>query len=127
MKFSDAWSKRLLLLAAAWSFLAAITAFLDPAQHFGLLYEGSLSLSDPLQRFFYNSTWISVLGWGTTYLFAALMPGARKPILIAGGLGKVAFFVACVQLYQSGVGKTPILIAGSVDLALAVIFGLILL
>jgi|SRR6187399_1972002 len=119
-------SKRLLSIAAGWSFLGAGTALLYPSQHFATLYTTSLSLSDPLQSFFYRCTWISVLGWGGTYILAALFPASRKSVLIPGAAGKVAFFAACIGLYSTGVGKSAIVFAGSVDLLLAVLFAAIL-
>ena len=123
---TEAWSKKLLIIAAGWSFLGAGTALLYPAQHFTTLYNASLSLDDPLQSFFYRCTWISVLGWGGTYLLAALFPASRKSILIPGAAGKAAFFAACVGLFSTGVGKTAIVIAGGVDLLLAAVFAIIL-
>lgn len=124
---TESWRRRLLFAAAAWSFFGGITALADPAQHFGLMFTTALSLEDPVQSFFYRCTWISVLAWGGVYAFAAVSPESRKGILISGGLGKVAFTFACLQVYQSGAGKPPILFAGGVDLLLAVIFGVILL
>ena len=123
---SETWARRLLILSALWSFVGAISALAAPARHFDLLYNSSLALDQPLESFFYRCTWISVLGWGGTYLLAGLIPASRKSVLIPGGLGKVAFFFACLTLHSSGVGKTAILVAGSVDLALAVVFGVIL-
>ena len=124
---NEKWAKRLLVISAIWSFVGAVTALLNPDQHFSLLYTTALSLDQPLPLFFYRCTWISVLGWGGTYLFAALMPASRKAVLIPGGIGKVAFFFACLAVYSTRVGKTPILFAGAVDLVLAGVFGLVLL
>jgi hypothetical protein len=123
---TEAWSKRLLLIAAGWSFLGGGTALLYPSQHFTTLYSTSLSLDDPLQSFFYRCTWISVLGWGGTYLLAALFPASRKSVVIPGAAGKVAFFAACIGLFSNGIGKTALIIAGGVDLLLATLFVIIL-
>jgi hypothetical protein len=75
-----------------------------------------------LQQFFYRCTWINVIAWGGAYLLAALFPAGRRAVLIAGGAGKVVYFLASLSLYSSGVGNTGLLGAGVVDLCFAALF-----
>lgn len=116
------WVKWLLWLAAAWNLLGGASALVDPDQHFQQLYNAGLSLADPLQLFFYRCTWINVMAWGLAYALAARMVSTRSAVLIAGGCGKSAYFLACYSLYLSGIGKTALLAAGLVDVCFAVLF-----
>lgn len=47
---------------------------------------------------------------------------ARLPILLAGGMGKVAYFAVCVSLFRSGVGTNASLAFGVLDLLFACFF-----
>ena len=124
---NDFWQRRLLIVAAGWNVLGGSSALFDPTRHFAQLFTESLYLYDPLQAFFFRCTWINVIAWGAAYLLAALWPGARMAVLLAGGAGKVAYFGACIALYSHGAGKTMLLAAGVVDLALAALFAVALL
>ena len=119
---SETWRKRLLLVAAAWNVLGGASAVADPAQHFAQSYHASLSLDDPLQLFFYRCTWINVIAWGVAYLLAAVHSGARTPVLLGGGAGKLVYSVACFALFSSGVGRPLLVTAGVVDLGFAAAF-----
>jgi len=120
---SETWIKRVLYVAGAWNVLGGVSALADPARHFAQLYGGSLSLSDPLQAFFFRATWINVIAWGVGYILAARHPRARGPVLLAGGAGKIAYFGACLVLYLSGRGSSMLLAAGILDLIFAGFFG----
>ena len=124
---SETWKKAILYVAAGWNVLGGVSALLDPARHFGQLYRGALSLDDPLQAFFFRAVWINVIAWGVGYAIAARRPQARGPILLAGGLGKLAYFGACLALFARGGGGVPLLVAGLVDLILAGLFAAVLL
>ncbi|MEO8247991.1 MAG: hypothetical protein ABI589_01345 [Burkholderiales bacterium] len=119
---SASWLKWLLLVAAAWNIIGGASALLDPSQHFAQLYSGSLNLGDPIQLFFYRCTWINVIGWGLAYLLAALRPAMCMPVLIAGAIGKTAYFAASFALFSSGLGNRLLLAAGGFDLVLAALF-----
>jgi len=121
------WSKRALLVAAAWNILGGASALLDPANHFASMYSATLDLSQPLQLFFFHCVWINVAAWGIGYAVAAFLPAARNAILIAGGLGKTAYFAASVSLFLTGVGNAGFLAAGIFDLFLAGLFAWIVL
>jgi len=124
---NDFWQRRLLIVAAGWNVLGGSSALFDPARHFAQLFTESLSMGDPLQAFFFRCTWINVIAWGAAYLLAAAWPGARMAVLLAGGAGKLAYFGACIALYSSGAGRTMLLVAGIVDLALAALFAVALI
>ncbi|MEP7301333.1 MAG: hypothetical protein ABI699_07370 [Caldimonas sp.] len=123
---SESWAKRLLLVAAAWNVLGGASALIDPAQHFAQLYTASLSLTDPLQLFFYRCTWINVVAWGVAYGLAAFLPASRQAVLAAGAAGKFVYFLACAALFASGTGTAVLLAAGVFDLLLAALFVLAL-
>jgi hypothetical protein len=44
-------------------------------------------------------------------------------VLIAGGAGKAAYFLACAALVEAGVGRPLVLAFGLGDLAMAFLFG----
>ena len=120
------WTKRLLYTAGAWNIIGGISALADPARHFAQMYTGSLSLADPIQAFFFQATWINVIAWGIGYILAGRFPIARGPVLIAGGTGKLAYFGACLILFQSGQGSTMLLAAGILDVICAAFFAFVL-
>jgi hypothetical protein len=100
-----------------------LSAIADPTRHFAQLYDSALSLDDPVQAFFFRVTWINVIAWGVGYILAGRHPGARGPVLIAGGAGKLAYFAVCVALLLSGHGRTMLLAAGIIDVVFAGFFG----
>jgi len=122
---NESWKRWTLFLAGAWNILGGAGALLDPAGHFAQMYHGALSLDEPLQAFFFRATWINVIAWGIGYVLAGRQLTA-SPILIAGGLGKLAYFGACVALFMSGKGRTLLLAAGVFDLLFAALFAYIL-
>lgn len=119
---SRQWITRWLLLAALWNVLGGASALLDPAQHFAQLYTSTLALDDPMQLFFYRCTWINVIAWGLAYALAAVLAESRRAVLMAGAVGKSAYFAASVAVYLGGAGSKPLLAAGAVDLLLAAVF-----
>ena len=117
-----AWPRRVLVLAAAWNILGGMSALLDPLKHASQMYHSAFDLHAPTMLFFFRCTWINVIAWGVGYLVAAFAPSSRHSILAAGGIGKLAYFLACVCLFLSGAGKPMILIAGIFDLLFVVGF-----
>ena len=124
---NEFWQRRMLIVAAGWNILGGSSALYNPARHFEPMYTTTLSLSDPLQAFFFRCTWINVIAWGAAYLLAAIWPWSRAAVLLAGGAGKLAYFGVCVALYSSGVGRTTLLVTGAVDLCFAILFAAALL
>lgn len=122
MIMKQSWTKWLLLIAAGWNVFGGTSALLDPAQHFAQMYTSSLSLDDPLQLFFYRGVWINVIAWGIAYFVAAMLPTARIAVLVAGAVGKSAYFFSCLLFFTSGVGQTLVWVTGGVDLIFAALF-----
>jgi hypothetical protein len=123
---SETWRRRLLYVAGAWNVIGGVSALADPARHFAQLYGAALSLDDPLQAFFFRATWINVIAWGLGYILAARHPAARGPVLMAGGVGKLVYFAACLALVGSGRGSTVLLASGVLDVVVAGCFFCIL-
>jgi hypothetical protein len=115
--------KRILLYAAgAWNVVGAASALLDPAAHFALIHGAALTLTDPVQTFFYRVTWINAIAWGVGYILAARSARDRGPILVAGGAGKLAYFGVCLQAFLAGSGTSMLLGTGLVDFVFAAAF-----
>ncbi len=116
------WMRWSLLGAAIWNIFGGVNALADPAMHFSQLYTGQLSLSDPLQLYFFRCVWINVIAWGLGYALAAFVRGPHTAILVAGGLGKLFYCAACFALFATGMGKGMLVFAGVVDLLLGGLF-----
>ncbi|MDM4765905.1 hypothetical protein [Pelomonas sp. SE-A7] len=124
---NESWIKRLLLVAAAWNITGGASSLLAPANHFEQMYSVAPAANDALLNYFYQCTWINVLAWGLAYLLAALWRPSRPAVLVAGGIGKAVYFLACVGLYLSGAGKPLVMVFGVGDLLMAALFGWALL
>jgi hypothetical protein len=111
-----------LLVAATWNLVGGTMALLDPDRQFAQLFNGTLVMSDPIQLFFYRCTWINVMAWGLAYLLSAFQPASWVAVLLAGGVGKLFYFIACLSLFYVGAGTGALLGAGIVDLGLAGLF-----
>jgi hypothetical protein len=120
-----AWRRTLLLAAAGWNIIGGVTALLDPARHFAQMYTTTLALDQPLALFFYRCAWINVIAWGAAYVIAAFVPTSRTAVLVAGGAGKLVYFLASVGLFASGVGNGLVLTAGFMDVVFAGLFALV--
>jgi ABC-type Mn2+/Zn2+ transport system permease subunit len=120
---NETWTKRLLLASAAWNISGGATSLADPANHFAQMYTVAPPAGDALLMYFYQCTWINVLAWGLAYALAAFWKESRPAVLLAGGIGKAVYFVACLGLVLSGVGKPLVLAFGIGDLAMAGLFG----
>lgn len=119
---NETWIRRLLLASAAWNITGGATSLADPANHFAQMYTVAPASGDALLTYFYQCTWINVIAWGVAYGLAAFWPASRAAVLVAGGAGKALYFLACVALVASGVGKPLVLAFGLGDLAMAGLF-----
>lgn len=124
---NESWIKRLLLASAAWNITGGASSLLAPTNHFKQMYTASPATNDVLLMYFYQCTWINVLAWGLAYLLAAIWKESRPAVLAAGGVGKAIYFLACIGLVASGVGKPLTLVFGLGDLLMALLFGWALL
>jgi hypothetical protein len=114
-------------VAGVWNIIGGAGALADPRGHFAQFYTTALSLQDPLQAFFFRTTWINAIAWGLAYAMAGRFAAARVAVLVAGGGGKMAYCGACVILYTSGVGNGWLLATGIADIFFAVLFAAILM
>lgn len=124
---NETWQRWALYLSGAWNIIGGASALANPGAHFAQFYTTSLSLDDPLQAFFFRTTWINAIAWGVAYTMAGRFETARVPVLAAGGGGKVAYGGACIGLFATGVGNTWLLATGIADVLFAVLFVVILL
>jgi hypothetical protein len=124
---NETWTKRMLLASAAWNIAGGVTSLADPINHFEQMYNVAPAANDALLMYFYQCTWINVLAWGLAYLLAAFWTRSRTAVLTAGGLGKAVYFLACMSLVASGVGKPLVLAFGLGDLLMAALFAWALL
>ena len=76
-----------LYLSGAWNIIGGASALANPDAHFAQFYTTRLSLDDPLQAFFFRTTWINAIAWGVGYTMAGRFANARVPVLAAGGIG----------------------------------------
>ena len=60
---SETWQRRVLYIAGAWNMIGGAGALADPRAHFAQFYTTALSLQDPLQAFFFRTTWINAIAW----------------------------------------------------------------
>lgn len=119
---NETWIRRLLIGSALWNLTGGVTSLADPANHFAQMYHVAPAADDALFMYFYQCTWINVLAWGLAYLMAAFWPASRGAVLVAGGIGKAVYCLACAGLVMSGVGKPLVLAFGLGDLAMALLF-----
>ena len=63
-----------------------------------------------------------MIAWGAAYLGAALVPAARKVVILAGGAGKAAYVAAAVALFGQGAMDATVFAASSVDLVFVALF-----
>jgi len=124
---NQTWQRWALYLSGAWNIIGGAGALANPDAHFTQFYTTRLSLDDPLQAFFFRTTWINAIAWGLGYTMAGRFPSARVAVLAAGGGGKVTYCAACIGLFATGVGNVWLLGTGIADVLFAVLFATILL
>ena len=123
---TETWQRRGLYVAGAWNVLGGAGPLLDPSGHFAQFYTTSLSMDDPLQAFFFRTTWINAMAWGVGYALAGRHLASRVPVLAAGCAGKLAYCGACIALFVSGVGNRWLLATGIADVLFAAFFAYVL-
>lgn len=123
---TETWQQRALYMSGAWNIIGGASALANPDAHFAQFYTTALSLDDPLQAFFFRTTWINAIAWGMAYTMAGRFAFARLPVLAAGGSGKVAYCGACLGLVATGVGNSWLLATGIGDVLFAALFVVIL-
>jgi hypothetical protein len=108
--FTDRFVSRCLVATAAMNVVAGLAAISAPALHADLMFADGVELQGVLLRF-HVMLWLFVIALGLGYALAARDPSGQRPLLIAGGLGKLAAAAVWLELLVSGIGA-PLMAAG---------------
>jgi len=109
MKFQDySFFKVLFLLAAFWNLVGAGFGYFNTEYTFMHLF--GRALKDPLFYNIYKGAWGTTLMFFVGYLLVAYNPVKHSGVALIGGIGKLAFAIAELQLYLDGLANPVILI-----------------
>lgn len=98
----------LFVLAALWNLIGAAFGYFNTAYTFEGLF--GRVLDDPLFYEVYKGAWGTTLMFFIGYLLVAYNPVKHIGVAIIGGIGKLAFAIAELQLYWAGLAKPIILV-----------------
>ena len=98
----------LFIVAALWNLIGAGFGYFNTEFTFEALF--GRELSDPLFYEIYKGAWGTTLMFFLGYLMVAYDPIKHSGVAIIGGIGKLAFAVAELQLYLAGLANSYILI-----------------
>jgi hypothetical protein len=104
MAMSENWQRGVLIAAAAWNVVGGTAALMESPR---------------------DIAWIAVIAWGAAYLGAAFAPLSRRVVAMAGGAGKLAYFVATAALFGQGAVSGTLLATGALDLVFVALFAVI--
>lgn len=99
---------RLFVLAAIWNLVGALFGYFNTEYTFQGLF--GRELNDPLFYEVYKGAWGTTLMFFIGYLMVAYDPIRHSGVAIIGGIGKLFFAIAELQLYLSGLANAVILI-----------------
>lgn len=98
----------LFILAAVWNLIGAGFGYFNTEYTFQGLFERELN--DPLFYEIYKGAWGTTLMFFVGYLLVAYNPIKHSGVALIGGVGKLSFALAELQLYLSGLANSKILI-----------------
>ena len=98
----------LFILAALWNLIGAGFGYFNTEYTFQGLFERELN--DPLFYEIYKGAWGTTLMFFVGYLLVAYNPIKHSGVALIGGVGKLSFALAELQLYLSGLANAKILI-----------------
>jgi len=98
----------LFLVAAGWNLVGAGFGYFNTEYTFQGLFERELS--DPLFYEIYKGAWGTTLMFFIGYLMVAYDPIKHSGVALIGGIGKLSFAIAELQLYLHGLANSLILI-----------------
>ena len=98
----------LFILAAVWNLIGAGFGYFNTEYTFQGLFERELN--DPLFYEIYKGAWGTTLMFFVGYLLIAYNPIKHSGVALIGGIGKLSFALAELQLYLSGLANSKILI-----------------
>ena len=95
-----------LYLSGAWNIIGGASALANPDAHFAQFYTTRLLLDDPLQAFFFRTTWINAIAWGMGYTMAGRFARARYRCSRPAGAAR-SHIVARAWVSSPRVSATP--------------------
>ncbi len=98
----------LFIASAIWNLIGAGFGFFNTEFTFHAIFDRELN--DPLFYEIYKGAWGTTLMFFIGYLLVAYNPVKHMGIVLIGGIGKLAFAIAELQLYQAGLANVTILI-----------------
>jgi hypothetical protein len=98
----------LFILAAVWNLIGAGFGYFNTEFTFQGLF--GRELNDPLFYEVYKGAWGTTLMFFVGYLLVAYNPIKHSGVALIGGIGKLSFAIAELQLYLSGLANAKILI-----------------
>ena len=110
----------LFLMAALWNFIGTVFGYFNTEYTFQGLFDRNLS--DPLFHDIYKGAWGTTLMFFIGYVLVAYNPIKHTGVALIGGVGKLSFAIAELQLYLSGLANSKILIIVFGDFIFCVLF-----
>lgn len=98
----------LFIAAAVWNLIGAAFGYFNTEYTFQGLF--NRELSDPLFYEIYKGAWGTTLMFFVGYLLVAYNPVKHTGVALIGGIGKLAFATAELQLFLAGLANARILI-----------------
>lgn len=98
----------LFVFAAVWNLVGAGFGYFNPEYTFQGLFDRELN--DPLFYEIYKGAWGTTLMFFIGYLLVAYNPVKHVGVALIGGIGKLGFAIAELQLYLTGLANSTILI-----------------
>ena len=110
----------LFIASALWNLIGAGFGYFNTEFTFQGLFERELN--DPLLFEIYKGAWGTTLMFFIGYLLVAYNPVKHSGIALIGGIGKLSFAIAELQLYLNGLANSYILIIVIGDFIFCVLF-----
>ena len=110
----------LFLVAAFWNLIGAAFGYFNTEYTFQGLFDRNLT--DPLFYEIYKGAWGTTLMFFIGYLLVSYNPIRHFGVALIGGVGKLSFAIAELQLYLSGLANAKILIIVVGDFTFCILF-----
>ncbi len=110
----------LFIIAALWNLIGAGFGYFNTEYTFQGLF--NRTLNDPLFYEIYKGAWGTTLMFFIGYLLVAYNPIKHSGVALIGGVGKLAFAVAELKLFLSGLANELILIIVIGDFLFCILF-----
>jgi len=107
-------------LAALWNLVGAGFGYFNTTYTFQAIFERELN--DPLFYEIYKGAWGTTLMFFIGYMLVAYNPVRHAGIALIGGIGKLAFAIAELQLYSAGLANSIVLIIVIGDFIFCLLF-----